>query len=202
MRTLLLTLTMCLLAPAVNAQYSGGTGEPNDPYQIATAADLIALGEDPNDYDKHFVLTADIDLDPNLPGGKVFDKAVIAPDTDPCDVIRVSRGAPPSPVFTGPFFAGVLDGQGHTISHLTIEGGDYLGLFGQLGYGAQVTDLGVVDADITGSGTEIGALAGANVGGSVIRCYSSGVVRGASSVGGLVGLESNPYWGWGWRTIM
>jgi hypothetical protein len=193
---------MCLLAPAVNAQYSGGTGEPNDPYQIATAADLIALGEDPNDYDKHFVLTADIDLDPNLPGGKVFDKAVIAPDTDPCDVIRVSRGAPPSPVFTGPFFAGVLDGQGHTISHLTIEGGDYLGLFGQLGYGAQVTDLGVVDADITGSGTEIGALAGANVGGSVIRCYSSGVVRGASSVGGLVGLESNPYWGWGWRTIM
>ena len=56
--------------------------EPNDPYQIATAADLIALGETPDDYDKHFILTADIDLDPNLPGRKVFDKAVIAPDTD------------------------------------------------------------------------------------------------------------------------
>ena len=49
-----------------------------DPYQIATAADLIALGETPADYDKHFILTADIDLDPNLPGRKVFDKAVIA----------------------------------------------------------------------------------------------------------------------------
>ena len=55
------------------------------PYQIATAADLIALGETPEDYDKHFILTADIDLDPNLPGRKVFDKAVIAADTDPND---------------------------------------------------------------------------------------------------------------------
>ncbi len=31
-----------------SAKYSGGTGEPNDPYQIATAADLIALGETVN----------------------------------------------------------------------------------------------------------------------------------------------------------
>jgi hypothetical protein len=67
---------------ADTAKYSGGTGEPNDPYQIATAADLIALGEDPNDYGKHFILMADIDLDPNLPGRTVFDRAVIAPDTD------------------------------------------------------------------------------------------------------------------------
>ena len=64
------------------AKYSGGSGTAQDPYQIATAADLIALGETPADYDKHFILTADIDLDPNLPGRKVFDKAVIAPDTD------------------------------------------------------------------------------------------------------------------------
>jgi hypothetical protein len=70
---------------ATQAQYSGGTGDPNDPYQIATAEDLMLLGETPKDYDKHFILTADIDLDPNLPGLKVFDKAVIAPDTDPND---------------------------------------------------------------------------------------------------------------------
>ncbi|HEC03431.1 MAG TPA: rhodanese-like domain-containing protein, partial [Phycisphaerales bacterium] len=59
-------------------KYSGGAGTPEDPYQIATAADLIALGEDPNDYDKHFILTADIDLDPNLPGRRVFDEAMVA----------------------------------------------------------------------------------------------------------------------------
>jgi len=41
------------------------------------AADLIALRETPEDYDKHSILTADIDPDPDLPGGKVFDKAVI-----------------------------------------------------------------------------------------------------------------------------
>ena len=169
------------------AKYSGGTGEPNDPYQIATAADLIALGETPEDYDKHFILTADIDIDPNLPGRRVFDKAVIAPDMDPCDLDW--RGGP---LFTGAVFTGVLDGQGHTISHLTVNGGNYLGLFGQLGYGAQVRDLGIADADIMASGTEIGALAGANVCGSVTRCHSSGVVSGASNVGGLVGCND---WG-------
>src|SRR5512136_1985475 len=104
------------------AKYSGGTGEPNDPYQIATAADLIALGEDPNDYDKHFILTADIDLDPDLPGGKVFDKAVIAPDMN--DLADDFQGTP---------FTGVFDGNDHVISHLTVVGKDYLGLFGRLG---------------------------------------------------------------------
>jgi hypothetical protein len=68
--------------PPVAAKYSGGTGEPNDPYQIATAADLIALGETPADYDKHFLLTADIDLDQRP--GKVFDKAVIAAGAGRC----------------------------------------------------------------------------------------------------------------------
>jgi hypothetical protein len=85
LRTIPFLIAVCLLGLPVYAKYSGGTGEPNDPYQIATAADLITLGETPEDYDKHFILTADIDLDPNLPGRKVFDKAVIAPDTDPND---------------------------------------------------------------------------------------------------------------------
>jgi hypothetical protein len=64
----LMVVCFCLL-PA-HAQYSGGSGTADDPYQIATAADLIALGETPDDYDKHFILTAEIDLDPNLPGGR------------------------------------------------------------------------------------------------------------------------------------
>jgi len=60
-------LFLTIVCPA-KAKYNGGTGEPSDPYQIATAADLIALGETPGDYDKHFILTADIDLDPHSPG--------------------------------------------------------------------------------------------------------------------------------------
>ena len=115
-------------------KYEGGTGEPNDPYQIATAEDLMLLGEAPEDYDKHFLLTADIDLDPNLPGGQVFDRAVIAPDTNDIE-----------PDFQGTPFTGVFDGNGQTISHLTTQGQDYLGLFGQLESGANVKNLGAVD---------------------------------------------------------
>jgi hypothetical protein len=59
---------ICLLSFPAYAKYSGGTGEPNDSYQITTAEDLMLLGDSPEDYDKHFILTADIDLDPNLPG--------------------------------------------------------------------------------------------------------------------------------------
>jgi hypothetical protein len=185
MRTLLLTLTTCLLVLPVQAKYSGGSGTAQDPYQIATAADLIALGEEPNDYDKHFILTADIDLDPNLPGRKVFDKAVIAPDADPANLY-----------FQGTAFTGIFDGHGHTISHLTIIGKDYLGLFGQLP--GEVKNLGVVDVNVAGSGDYVGGLVGCSgkmvggtgaSGGSVVRCYSTGAVSGNLSVGGLIGLN-------------
>lgn len=159
------------------AKYSGGTGEPNDPYQIATAGDLIALGETPDDYDKHFILTADIDLDPNLPGGRVFDKAVIAPDV-------LTRAWPSSR--SNKYFTGVLEGDGHTIRRLTITGEDYLGLFGELGSGAEVRNLAVVDANIAGSGMYVGGLVGLNDG-RVTACYVTGVVRGDSEVGGFVG---------------
>ena len=58
----ILTITICIMSIPAYAQYSGGTGEPNNPYQIATAQDLIDLGNESNDYDKHFIMTADIDL--------------------------------------------------------------------------------------------------------------------------------------------
>jgi hypothetical protein len=167
MRALLLALTTCLfVVSTATAKYSGGSGTAQDPYKIATAADLIALGETPEDYDKHFILTADIDLDPNLPGRKVFDKAVI------------------------PGFTGLFDGNGHTVSHLT----GCAGLFGQLDWGAEVKDLGLVDVKIAGWGP-VGALAGSTGGeytgtSTITGCYSTGTVRGTSgtsSVGGLVG---------------
>ncbi len=79
-RPMALVLVAILLAAQAGARYSGGTGEPNDPYRLATAADLISLGESPADYGRHFALTEDIDLDPCLPGGRVFGRAVIAPE--------------------------------------------------------------------------------------------------------------------------
>jgi probable HAF family extracellular repeat protein len=169
-----------LLVP-VDAKYSGGTGEPNDPYQIATAEDLMLLGESPKDYDKHFILTADIDLNLNLPGRKVFGRAVIAQDVNDA-----------SPGFDGAPFTGVFDGNGHMISHLTITGDWYLGLFGRLDAGAKISNLGLEAVDVNGTGHYIGGLVG--ISGSLIdkravvtNCYSTGKVTGTEKVGGLVG---------------
>jgi hypothetical protein len=182
--TILLTITIFSLSLPAYAQYSGGTGEFNDPYQIATAEDLMLLGETPYDYDKHFIMTADIDLDPNLPGRKVFDKAVIATADYSWD-----QG-----------FTGVFNGNGHMISNLTITGEGYLGLFGRLVYPGEVKNLGVLDVSITGLGQYIGGLVGENYGGNITSSYSTGSVIGSShyyasglleggDVGGLVGYN-------------
>jgi len=184
LRIIPLLIAFCLLSPPLLAQYSGGTGEPNDPYQIATAEDLMLLGESPEDYDKHFILTADIDLDPNLPGRKVFDRAVIAPDVKSNDYWFEFQGIP----FTGGF-----DGNGYTISNLTIVSTGCLGLFGRLESRAEVRDVGVVNVNIIGSGRAVGGLVGYNYDGTVAQCYSTGVISGTSYVGGLVGDNGSVY---------
>jgi len=38
-----LLIEVCLMSFPAYAKYSGGTGEPNDPYQIATAERLMLL---------------------------------------------------------------------------------------------------------------------------------------------------------------
>ncbi|MEN6335168.1 MAG: hypothetical protein ABFE01_12985, partial [Phycisphaerales bacterium] len=171
-------------------KYSGGHGTEGYPYKIATAADLVLLGESPADYGKHFILTADIDLDPNLPGGRTFDRAVIAPDVNDSNL-----------EFDGTPFSGTFDGDGHTISHLTITGTGYLGLFGRLKslprvpgrdakrIDARIMDLAVADVNITGWYTCAGGLAVYNDG-VITGCRSSGHIMSEwSSGGGLVGVN-------------
>jgi hypothetical protein len=182
-----LLIIICLLTVSAEAQYNGGTGEPNDPYQIATAEDLMLLGETPDDYDKHFILTNDIDLDPNLPDRTVFDRAVIAPDTDN------SQGD-----FQGSVFSGIFDGNGHIISNLTIDTAgvakDYLALFGEIrGENAEVKNISVVNHKIiSGDGYPefSGGLIGRNFNGSISNCCAIGSITGGDSAenfGGLCG---------------
>jgi len=88
-----------------------------------------------------------------------------------------------------PSFSGTFDGNNLTISHLTLTGASYVGLFGQLGSGAEVKDLGLVDVNISGSGNYVGGLVRKNYG-AVTECYSTGAVSGTGwSVGGLVGAN-------------
>ena len=60
-----------------------------------------------------------------------------------------------------PVFFGTLDGNGHSVQHLTIKGGTYSGLFGTLSNGGQVKNLGVEDANIVGT-VYVGGLVGSN----------------------------------------
>jgi len=174
-RTQIAIITL-ICSTSLAVEFAGGIGEPNYPYQIATAEQLIGLGEDPNLYDKHFILTADIDLDPNLPGRKVFDRAVIAaPDVN--DAEKWFQASP---------FTGTFDGDNHTISHLTITGESYLGLFGQTGSEARISNLGLEAVDVSGTGGNVGGLVGCNLG-SITSSYSTGSVSGDGCVGGLVG---------------
>jgi hypothetical protein len=170
--TVALVLT---IIPTATPRYSGGTGTANDPYRIATAADLIALGENPDDYNKHFILTSDIDLDPNLPGRKVIAKAVIAPDTDPA---RAGH--------QGLDFVGSFDGNGHTIKNLKVEGRLCSGFFGVIA--ASVSNLRLEAIEVSGTRC-VGGLAAGSLG-SVVNCSSSGSVDGGECVGGLVGCNN------------
>ncbi|MBW8041500.1 MAG: hypothetical protein FVQ85_16090 [Planctomycetes bacterium] len=53
---------ICCFSISTPAKYGGGMGEPNDPYLIRDANHMQAIGENANDWDKHFKLMADIDL--------------------------------------------------------------------------------------------------------------------------------------------
>jgi hypothetical protein len=165
------------------AKYSGGTGEPNDPYRIGRTADLLAMAADTNDYNKSFILTSNINLAPNLPGNKVFTTAVIAPDTD-----NANYG-----IFDGVPFTGVFNGKGRKIINLTIDANvaenDFLGLFGNIEHG-EVNNIILENVSITGGNYSIyiGGLVGSNSNGSISNCSSTSInIDGFGQIGGLVG---------------
>ncbi|MHC4867273.1 MAG: hypothetical protein ACYTEX_24630, partial [Planctomycetota bacterium] len=74
------------------AKYGGGSGTAGDPYRISTAADMNAIGTNSGDFDKHFVVTNDIDMS-SIPGTSYN---LIYP------------------------FTGVFDGNNHTISNFSL----------------------------------------------------------------------------------
>ncbi len=169
-----------LAVPVGAAEFAGGTGAPATPFQIATAEQIASIGDDPDLLDKYFILVDDIDLDPNLPGGQVFSRAVIAHELD---AFRSSRV----------FYSGRFYGNGHTIRHLTIdaEGLQYVGLFGVIGSNGRVYDVNLADVCIS-SADRAGGLAGFNRGG-LVNCRVTGRICGrqrSSWLGGLVGVNT------------
>jgi rhodanese-related sulfurtransferase len=163
-------------------KYGGGTGEPNDPYLIYTAEQMNGIGSEPNDWDKHFKLMANIDLSKytaeefNIIGERYYEAG-----------------------WTGRPFSGVFDGNGHTISNLSYisKTSNNVGLFVYVdGVNALIKDLGLIDPNIALAvipelGSVVGSLAGElgyRQGGTIVNCYVEGSsVSGNQYVGSLVG---------------
>ncbi|MCP4260816.1 MAG: hypothetical protein GY774_25310 [Planctomycetes bacterium] len=169
---MILIVCLSLQTLVLSADFAGGTGEANDPYQIATAKQLISINSDYDLMSKHFILVNNIDLDPNLPDGRIFTDALISQD-------KKDDG------YWGSPFRGVFDGQGHTIANLHIDGqpGYNAGLFGMLD--GLVMNLHLTDVVVSGS--PCGAIAGMNGDGMILRCSVTGQISGHEDVGGLAG---------------
>jgi len=158
----LLALTLC--ANAAEEYYSGGTGEPSNPFKISKVADWQDLMATEAHWVKPFILTADLDLEgiPLTPIGNYADK-----------------------------FIGVFDGNDHVIrnAYINMPGADHVGLFGYLGAGGEIGGLAAEDISIVGS-SKVGGLVGVNDTGFVGSCHLAGSVSGDRSLGGLVGWNS------------
>jgi hypothetical protein len=165
----LVSVAILSVASLVEA-YSGGTGDPNTPYLIGSADDIIEMSNEPNDWDDHFLMITDVNM-----VDYTFTTAVI--DT----------------------FEGVFDGNEHKVLNLTIDtvgaSNNYLGLFGQISdEQAQVRNLGLENVSITGGddSSYIGGLCGVNYG-MISACYTTGSVSGgvdSKHLGGLCGKNS------------
>jgi len=174
---LLLILVFMLLAipGEADAFNYGNDGSLANPYRIETAEQL-ALVAGAVYLDKHFILTADIDLSDYLSegGGGYNDGAGWAP---------IGTAITP--------FNGSFDGNGYTISNLFIDRPDWdcLGLFGYTWSSASVENLGLLDVNITGR-DYVGGLVGINIEGSIENSSVTGVLKGYQNVGGLAGSNS------------
>ncbi len=158
-------------------KYGGGTGEPNDPYQIWTPEQMNAIGANP-DWDKDFKLMADIDL--SCYSGQEFNRIGYQ--------IVGARTLVPYP------FSGVFDGNGHTISNFSYRAlwGVGVGLFGYVdGAHAAIMNLGLIDPNVSAElRSEVASLVGGLGQGTVANCYATGgTVTGYDVVGGLVGFN-------------
>ena len=192
------TLNMTDAAPTITATTADvwgiaagadGTSEETA-YTITTTAglDLLAQKVNAGNYynGKYFKLGADIDY-PHL-----------ADDAD---------GAETENNYTaigkyGRSFDGHFDGKGYTISGIRIyKGGDdystdyYQGLFGCIGYYAEVKNVTLADTRITANNVA-GGIAGSNGSGTIANCHVTNTVKilanneSVNDHGGIVGYSS------------
>ena len=161
----------------VATEFAGGDGSEENPYQIATAAQLVYLRDQINDTNvnanyagKYFILTNNIDLADYSFTGIGYSKAQ---------------------------FKGIFDGNGKSIKGLnateeTSVSVGHAGLFGYLN-GAIIKNLSVSGnvaptKDQSSTNSTAGGIVGyAYSACTISNCYFNGTVKGGGNVGGIVG---------------
>jgi hypothetical protein len=169
-------IIICFLLTPAQAKYGGGSGTAEDPYLIYDANQMNAIGTEPNDWDKHFKMAADINMSEYS-----YTTALISPDNS------TAYG------YQGTPFTGSFDGNGFVIRHFVVDAlgtyNSYLGLFGSIGLGGRVKNVSLESGYVSGY-SYLGGLAGSNDG-FIYSCYMTGPVNGQNggSAGGLVGAS-------------
>lgn len=170
---------------SIASAFAGGTGTAENPYQIATGAQLAYLASSVNNGEtyagKNFVLTADIDLNkrPWTPIANAFSDALFGGSD-----YRI--------------FAGNLDGQGYTVSNVAIGSesapfeSDVFGLFGATE--GKISNLHLNTVSIHGIAKDVPQLGIVSFAGGLVG-YASGNVENCH-VTGLNMTMTTPDSGW------
>ncbi len=150
--------------------FAGGDGSEENPWQISgvDGVDAIRL-----DLEAHYILIEDLDFGPHTsdPDGQFWNGG------DGWEPIGTSQEP----------FTGTFNGDGHTLSNLTINriGSAEIGLFGHIGEEGQVEAIHLEDVNIQG-GTIAGSVIGRNRG-SVTNVSATGEMTLENISGGIIG---------------
>ena len=183
---LCLMLAMCAVASAEASPFAGGAGTEDDPWQIATAEQLLKLAETVNDSSaqgypgQFFVLTEDIDL--------------AGIDWQPIGHMDLEDMGNTSCMFFGTF-----DGQGHTISNVTFNSDYPVCGVGVIGMNCgEVKNLTVENAQIRCTDTfsmAIGGIVGYNMGVvHDVTLTGTNDIAGVNAIGGICGGSTGTTW--------
>ena len=186
MKRIVLLIGLLLVVVGLFAQTAiaptQGDGSVDNPYQIASWQNLYWISQTPGVWDKNFIQTADIDLSTTDPAITTWDNGT--------GWTPIGKYIGLSSPLNNPF-TGYYDGNTKTIRGLFINrpNTDYQGLFGAT-YNAHLDNIGLINVNVSGHNA-IGGLVGDSERGVITKCYSTGVITGIFSIGGLVGDTSS-----------
>jgi hypothetical protein len=171
-----------------------GSGEPNDPFLIATAAQLAGFAKKVN----NGIISKAREVDTKADDMRSVDMTYtrLLSDIDLNNLEWEPIGYDPAweregvddKRFVG--YAGSFDGAGHVIKNLKITEKTYnVGFFGKT-TDSRISNLRIENAFISGARRNAGILVGHN-GGSIDSCHVDGTMAldECSTVGGLIGLN-------------